>query len=93
MDDGKSVVFRILGRRWRVSYDMAYRGTCLFIVVCDGPSAQVKNVEEGNTFGGFELDQGEGKSHVYDTGPGLYQVVISGGRDQAGWQMSVQDRY
>ena len=38
VDDGRSVVFSILGRRWRVTYN-EYRGTCLLLFVCDGPSA------------------------------------------------------
>ncbi len=32
VDDGRSVPFRILGSRWRVSYSMSYRGTCLLLV-------------------------------------------------------------
>jgi eukaryotic-like serine/threonine-protein kinase len=93
VDDGHSVAFRILGRRWRVVYDMEYRGTCLFILVCGGPSAQVRNLEGGGTFGSFDLSEGEGNTHVFDEGPGLYQIEISGGRDSAGWSMSVQDYY
>jgi PASTA domain len=100
VDDGRSVPFRILGRRWRVSYEMSFRGTCVFLVICEGPSADARELEEGGgepseggSAGSFELSEGEGKTHVYDTGPGLYQLVISGGRDSASWRMSVQDYY
>ena len=100
VDDGRSVPFRILGRRWRVSYEMSFRGTCVFLVICEGPSADARELEagggeasEGGSAGSFELSEGEGKTHVYDTGPGLYQLVISGGRDSANWRMSVQDYY
>ncbi len=93
IDDGRSVAFRILGRRWRVSYSMAYRGTCLLILFCGGPSAKVENLGAGGTAGGFSLSEGEGNTHVFDTGPGLYRLEISGGRDSAGWEMTVQDDY
>ncbi len=110
-DDGKSVPFRILGSRWRVLYDMSYKGTCLLIFVCEGPSAQVRSLSAGQGDGGdngegkthkgdgpgggdeFELGEGEEESHVFTTGPGVYQLVLSGGRDSAGWSMTVQDYY
>jgi serine/threonine-protein kinase len=93
VDDGHSVAFRILGRRWRVTYGMAYRETCVFILVCGGPSAKVENLGEGGSFGGFSLSEGENNTRVFDSGPGLYRIDISGGRDSAGWEMSVQDDY
>jgi eukaryotic-like serine/threonine-protein kinase len=100
VDDGRSLPFRIKGRRWRVSYDMSFRGTCVFLVFCEGPSAEARELEEGGgeapeggSAGSFELSEGEGRTHVYDTGPGLYQLVISGGRDSAGWRIDVQDWY
>ncbi|HXB15179.1 MAG TPA: protein kinase [Solirubrobacteraceae bacterium] len=100
VDDGHSVPFRIMGRRWRVSYEMSFRGTCVFLVFCEGPSANARELEagggepsEGGSAGSFELSEGEGKTHVYDTGPGLYELVVSGGRDSADWRMSVQDYY
>ena len=93
MDDGKSVPFRILGDRWRVVYDMGYRGTCLLLFVCDGPSAEAHDESGGGSAGSFELDQGEAKSHVFTSGPGLYRLIVSGGRDSASWSMSVQDYY
>ncbi len=93
VDDGKSVPFRILGDRWRVVYDMGYRGTCLLLFVCDGPSAEAHDESGGGSAGSFELDQGEAKSHVFTSGPGLYRLIVSGGRDSASWSMSVQDYY
>lgn len=113
-DDGKSVPFRILGSRWRVLYDMSYKGTCLLIFVCEGPSAQARSLsaagdegkgkagdhgngkagDEGSgSAGGFELGEGEEQSHVFTTGPGVYELRISGGRDSAQWSMTVQDYY
>jgi hypothetical protein len=93
VDDGSSVPFRILGRRWRVTYSMGFTGTCVFLIVCEGPSAAVRNLGGGANPGGFELSEGESQTHVFDSGPGLYKIVISGGRDSARWTMSVQDYY
>jgi len=93
VDDGKSVPFRILGSEWRVTYSMAYEGTCLLLVVCFGPSAEAHNVQSGSTFGGFELSEGEGKRHTFSSGPGLYSLSVSGGRDSARWSMMVEDHY
>jgi hypothetical protein len=93
VDDGESVAFRILGRRWRVSYDMAFRGTCLLLIVCGGPSAEAHNASSGAGVGGFELEEGEGQSHIFTTGPGLYRLNVSGGRDSARWTMTVEDYY
>jgi eukaryotic-like serine/threonine-protein kinase len=93
VDDGKSVPFRILGSEWRVTYNMAYEGTCLLLVVCFGPSAEARNVQSGSTFGGFELAEGEGKKHTFSSGPGLYSLAVSPGRDSARWSMMVEDHY
>jgi len=93
IDDGRSVVFRILGRRWRVSYGMAYEGTCLLLVVCSGPSAEVRDMASGSTFGSFELGEGSEQTHNFDGGPGLYRLDVSGGNDSARWNMTVEDRY
>jgi serine/threonine protein kinase len=93
VDDGKSVPFRILGSEWRVRYSMAYEGTCLLLVVCFGPSAEARNVQSGSKFGGFELAEGEGKTHTFSGGPGLYSLTVSGGRDAARWSMMVEDHY
>ena len=58
VDDGQSVPFSIRGRRWRLAYSMSYRHTCLLLVVCEGPSASVEDLDEGSSFGEFELDEG-----------------------------------
>ncbi len=91
-DDGRSVPFRILGDRWRVVYDMSFSGTCLLLVICDGPSAEARSLSGGGG-GSFDLGEGEGQSHVFTSGPGLYRLEVSGGRDSARWRMSVQDYY
>jgi serine/threonine-protein kinase len=92
-DDGKSVPFRVLGERWRVVYDMSFKGTCLLILVCEGPSAQARALSGGSSAGSFELGEGEEQSHVFTSGPGVYEMKLSGGRDSARWSMSVQDYY
>jgi hypothetical protein len=91
VDDGQSVVFRILGAKWRVRYKMSYVGTCMLLVVCFGPSAEVDNLKTGASFGGFELGEGETETHTFDSGPGLYRMVISAGHDSARWSMTVED--
>jgi len=93
VDEGRSVVFRILGRSWRVSYGMAYQGTCELLVVCQGPSAAVRNMESGATFGSFELGEGAEQTHTFAGGPGLYRIDVSAGNDSARWNMTVEDRY
>jgi hypothetical protein len=86
------VPFRILGDRWRVVYDMSFSGTCLLLVICDGPSADARSLSGGGS-SSFDLGEGEGQSHVFTSGPGLYRLEVSGGRDSARWRMSVQDYY
>ncbi len=93
VDDGESVPFRILGSQWRVSYHMSYRGTCLLLLVCLGPSAQAHNLQSGSSFGGFELGEGASETHIFHSGPGLYRVQVSGGQDSASWSMTVEDYY
>jgi hypothetical protein len=93
VDDGRSVAFRILGSRWRVTYRMAFQGTCLLLVVCGGPSADARDLHSGSAFGGFELGEGELQTHIFNSGPGLYRLVVSGGRDSARWSMTVEDYY
>jgi eukaryotic-like serine/threonine-protein kinase len=90
---GESVAFHILGSRWRVRYTMAFSGTCLLIVVCGGPSGEVRNLNTGSTFGGFELEEGEAETHVFTSGPGLYRMMVSEGRDSAHWSMTIEDYY
>ena len=92
-DNGQSVPFRILGSRWRVSYSMEYEGTCLLLLVCMGPSAEVQNLQTGSTFGGFELGEGARETHTVDSGPGLYRLRVKGGSDSARWTMTVEDYY
>ncbi len=93
VNSGRSVPFRILGSRWRVSYSMDYEGTCTLLVVCFGPSAQVEDLETGASFGSFELGEGPSETHIYGGGPGLYRLDISGGHDTARWSMTVADYY
>lgn len=91
--DGRSVPFRIEGRRWRVSYSMSYAGTCTFVLVCFGPSAQPTDLRTGARLEAFDLSSGGSHGHIYESGPGLYDVVVSSGEDSARWRMSVQDYY
>ncbi len=93
VDDGQSVPFRILGNQWRVTYSMAYQGTCLLLVVCLGPSADVHDLRTGSAFGDFELEEGESQTHTFSSGAGLYRLVVSGGQDSARWSMTVEDYY
>jgi serine/threonine-protein kinase len=93
VDDGKSVPFRILGSRWRVSYSMAFRGTCLLLFICEGPSAEAVDLHGGSGSGSFELSEGESQTHVFTSGPGLYRLAVSGGRDSARWSITVDDYY
>jgi len=93
VEQGSSVPFRILGSRWRVNYSMSYESTCLLLVVCFGPSVNAQNLRNGSSAGGFELNEGEAETHVFDTGPGLYRLAVAGGRDAARWSMTVDDYY
>jgi serine/threonine-protein kinase len=93
VDDGRSVQFRILGKQWKVTYSMAYEGTCLLLVACFGPSADARNVLTDSTFGGFELGEGNSQTHTFNSGPGRYRMEISGGHDSARWSMTVEDYY
>jgi eukaryotic-like serine/threonine-protein kinase len=93
VDNGHSVPFRIEGSQWRVTYSMTYEGSCLLLLVCFGPSAKASNLRSGESFDGFDLSSGSSHAHVYDSGPGLYRVTVSGGKDAARWSMTVQDYY
>ena len=93
VDDGRSVPFHILGSQWRVTYSMAYQRTCLLLLVCLGPSAEARDLRTNSTFGGFELGEGSSQTHIFHSGPGLYSLDISGGRDSARWSMNVEDYY
>ncbi len=93
VDGGRSVPFRIEGSQWRVTYSMSYEGSCLLLLVCFGPSATASNLKTGQSFDGFDLSSGSSHAHVFDGGPGLYRVSVSGGKDSARWEMTVQDHY
>jgi serine/threonine protein kinase len=93
VDDGESVPFRILGTKWKVTYRMTYEGSCSLLVVCFGPSAEVHDLNSGSSFGSFELGEGETEAHTYESGPGLYRLIVSGGHDSARWSMTVEDYY
>ncbi len=92
-ESGASVPVRILGSRWRVSYSMSYPGVCLLLVTCLGPSAEAQNLDTRETFGSFELGEGSGLTHTFDSGPGLYRVEVSAGQDSASWSMTIEDYY
>ena len=89
--DGRSVPFRIEGKRWRVRYAMSYEGSCTLLIVCFGPSVHVSNLRTGQTLEGFDLSPGTSHGHTYESGAGLYSVSVSGGSDSARWSMRVQD--
>ena len=91
--NGRSVAFHILGRRWRVNYEMDYEGSCTLLLVCFGPSAEAVDLRSGSGFGGFELDEGDAHTHTFDEGPGLYRVLVSAGHDAARWSITVEDYY
>ncbi len=93
VDDGRSVPFRIRGNRFRLVYRMGYEGTCLLLFVCFGPSAKIEDLNTGTSFGSVELNEGESQTHVFNDGPGLFRVAVSGGRDSAGWGATVEDYY
>jgi eukaryotic-like serine/threonine-protein kinase len=86
-----SVPFRILGQRWRLVYRMNYGGRCVFIFICNGPTAHVTNLGAGA--GSFDLNEGTGQIWTFRTGPGTYQVRVSPGSDSARWSVQVQDYY
>ena len=39
----------------------------------------------------FDLSSGSSKTRVFKTGPGLYQIDINPGWDDARWSIEVQD--
>ena len=90
---GASVVFRILGQRWRVVYSMGYQGLCSFIFFCSGPSATVVRAPSDANVTGFDLNTGTGQTQSFRSGPGLYQVKVTPGSDTASWSMTVEDYY
>jgi hypothetical protein len=88
---GQSVPFRIQGSQWRIVYSLSYNGTCDFVFFCNGPSAQVLSFGADQTNESFDLGSGSGKTKVFKTGPGLYQIDITPGWDDARWSIEVQD--
>jgi eukaryotic-like serine/threonine-protein kinase len=93
VDDGHSVPFRIRGTEWRLSYAMSYTGTCLLLITCFGPSAEAEDLGSESSGGEFDLGEGSSEVHTFHSGPGLFLVRVSGGRDSASWHMTVEDRY
>jgi hypothetical protein len=91
--DGRSVPFRIRGDRWRVTYTMRFDGSCGFLLICFGPSADVLKLPSGDRVDDFDLGEGDANTHELSTGPGVFQVKTGAGRDAARWSMSVQDYY
>jgi hypothetical protein len=71
---------------------MAYRETCLLVLLCFGPSAEAQDLQAGSSQGSFELAEGS-STHTFHGEPGLYRLAISGGRDSARWSMTVEDYY
>jgi len=90
---GQSVPFQIRGSHWQVVYSMAYDGTCTLIFFCSGPSAQITNLNSGATVSQFDLSEGTGQTHVFKSGPGLYQVTVTPGSDTASWSVHIEDYY
>ncbi len=88
---GHSVAFQIRGSQWRVVYHMSYDGTCDFVFVCNGPSAQVIGVGTNSTDQSFDLSDGDSQTRVFKTGAGQYQVAIKPGWDAARWSITVED--
>jgi eukaryotic-like serine/threonine-protein kinase len=92
INEGHSVPFHILTKSWRINYSMAYQGTCLLLFVCFGPSVEAQNVQSG-AVESFKLEEAESKTHTFKSGPGLFQLEVSGGEDSARWTMSAEDYY
>ena len=90
---GRSVPFRILGDRWRVLYRMSYQGMCTFIFFCSGPNARVADLGNGSTVAAFGLNDGSNETRTFDSGPGLYQISVTPGGDDADWSVEVEDYY
>ena len=70
---------------------MSYDGTCDFVFVCNGPSAQVIGVGTNSTDQSFDLSDGDSQTRVFKTGAGQYQVAIKPGWDAARWSITVED--
>jgi len=88
---GQSVPFRIQGNQWRIVYSLSYNGTCDFVFWCNGPSAHVLSFGANQTNESVGLGSGSDKTKVFKTGPGLYQIDVNAGWDDARWSIEVQD--
>jgi serine/threonine-protein kinase len=93
LGSARSVPFKIRGAHWQVVYGMGYKGTCELLFICSGPTATVTNVTTGATVDQFDLGEGSGKTHTFQTGPGTYQISVSPGSDTAQWSIKVDDWY
>ncbi|MGN6167743.1 MAG: PASTA domain-containing protein, partial [Solirubrobacteraceae bacterium] len=92
-DDDRSVPFTTRGARWEIVYSMGYQDTCTFLLFCSGPSATVTNVSSGTTVDQFDLGEGDNKTRIFKTGPGIYQIAVSSGSDSAQWSIKIDDYY
>jgi hypothetical protein len=90
---GQSVPFRIRGTHWRIVYSMGYDGMCSFIFICSGPNARVANLDSGSTSSQFGLNEGQDQTQNLRSGPGVYQLTVSPGDDNARWSMKIEDYY
>ncbi len=88
---GQSVPFRIQGSQWRIVYSLSYNGTCDFVFWCNGPNAQVLSFGADQRNESVGLGSGSGKTKVFKTGPGLYQIDVNAGWDDARWSIEVED--
>ena len=90
----QSVPFRIRGERWRVIYSMSYDGTCGFLgLFCSGPSAQVTHTDNAEGVSQFSLGEGGDQTQAFNSGPGVYEINVASGSDNASWSIRVQDDY
>jgi hypothetical protein len=92
-DAARSVPFRIRGERWELTYSMAYDDACTWIFICSGPTAKVTRVSDGSTIDQFDLGEGGSEHRVIKSGPGVYQVSVTPGSDNARWDIHVDDYY
>jgi hypothetical protein len=88
-----SGAFHITGERWRIVYDMGFRGTCTWIFWCSGPTARVTNAATGQTVARFGLGDGSGRTRTLATGPGRYEIAVTPGGDQSAWSIRIADDY
>ena len=51
------------------------------------------SVTNGSTVDQFDLGEGDNKTRIFDTGPGVYQISVSPGSDSADWSIKVDDYY